>query len=325
MSRNLLIALLILMMIPMCNNIQAQSWSRSIARSAAKTAEKKAKQRAEKEVNKQIEKAVDEVADQVIENIEESEKERRAEEQKKIEAEAEQLAKDIEELEEAMEEAGVELELDLSEIPEYDNLTFDGDINNIYFPSKEGMKLKYADKNAKGKITGYTEYHIIKVNNIDDKNYSISYLLTIYDEKNTPTLSDMEVIVKIINGVVHFDGSSYMASLAEGMEIKGNGISIPANIEVGQKLKDFSVTIESLATTNTCTNVIVAAEEKITVDNAVLDTHRIDMDTAGKALFIKYEGKISQWYAKGIGEVKTINYDKKGKVSTTRELISINH
>ena len=196
-------------------------------------------------------------------------------------------------------------------------------ITGVYFPSEEGMILEYADKNAKGKVTGFVQHQIQKIDKQDDANFSVTYLVSMSDDKHKEIISPMEVIVKVANGIVYFDGSSAMGKLVEDLQIKGNGITIPSNIKVGQKLEDFSVSIESISTTSSCTNVTVAAEESLTTDAGTFDTYRIDMDYSGKALFIQMQGSISQWFTKGIGEVRTINYDKNGKVSTTRELVKL--
>lgn len=198
-----------------------------------------------------------------------------------------------------------------------------GYAQSVYFPSEEGMALEYADKNAKGKVTGYVSYQIQKVDRQDDRNFTVEYLITTSDKKGDKTMEPMSVTVKVADGAVYFDGTSAMATLANELNIKGNGIIIPSDIEVGRQLEDFSVTVEAIATTSSCTNVVVKTAEKLTTEAGTFDTYRIDMDMSGKALFINMSGTISQWYAKGIGEVKTINYDKKGNVSTIRELVKV--
>ena len=198
-----------------------------------------------------------------------------------------------------------------------------GYAQSSFFPSEEGMILEYANKTAKGKVTGYVKYQINKVDKQNESNFSVTYLVSVLDAKGKEIGTPMEVIVKVVNGTVHFDGSSAMANLTSNIEIKGNGIIIPSNVQAGQKLEDFSISIAAIATTTSCTNVTVAAEEKLTTEAGTFDTYRIDMDMSGKALIINIQGKISQWYARGIGEIRTINYDKKGNVSTIRELVKL--
>ena len=202
-------------------------------------------------------------------------------------------------------------------------LSMAGYAQSVYFPSEEGMTLEYVDKNAKGKATGYVIYQIQKIDRQDDTNFSVGYLVSTLDNKRKEVMAPMEITVHVTDGSVHFDGISVMATLANDLNIKGHGIVIPSDMYVGQKLDDFSVTIDAIATTNSCTNVTVVAEESLTTDAGSFDTYRIDMNLSGKTLFINIQGTVSQWYAKGIGEIRTINYDKKGKISTIRELIKL--
>jgi hypothetical protein len=198
-----------------------------------------------------------------------------------------------------------------------------GQAQSVYFPSQEGMTLEYADRNAKGKVTGYVTFHIQKIDRRDDNNFSVNYLVSSFDDKHKELFSGMEVTIKVINSSVHFDGTSMLANLSKDIKIEGNGIVIPSDIQAGQKLDDFTVTIEALGTTNTCTDVTVVAQEQLSTEAGAFDAYRVDMKFDSKVVFIKLAGTVSQWYAKGIGEVKTVNYDKKGKVSTSRELIKL--
>ena len=198
-----------------------------------------------------------------------------------------------------------------------------GHAQGVFFSSKEGTTLEYAEKNAKGKVTGYVSYTVRTVDRQDENNFTVEYTVAMVDDKRKEVMQPMDVAIKVVNGTVFFDGNSVLGKLAKDLQIKGSGIVIPSNISVGQKLDDYSVTVEAIATSSSCTNVVVAAEEKVTTDGGTFDTYRIDMDIASKALIINFKGTSSQWYAKGIGEVKSVSYDKNGKVSGSRELVKI--
>ena len=45
----------------------------------------------------------------------------------------------------------------------------------VYFPSEEGLTVEYANKNAKGKVTGYLSYTFQKVERQDDANFTVQY------------------------------------------------------------------------------------------------------------------------------------------------------
>ena len=197
-----------------------------------------------------------------------------------------------------------------------------GYAQSVYFPSQEGMTLTYVEKNAKGKITGYTSYNFKNINLLNDENFSVTYIISSTDDKGKTAIAGMEVTVRVEDGSVFFDGTS-LANLTEGIEIKGSGLVLPSNLHVGQILNDYSISIELLATTSSATNVTVASHEDLTTEAGTFDTYRIDSKIDSKVLFIKTQGTVSQWFAKGIGEVKTINYDKKGKAISSRELFKL--
>ena len=198
-----------------------------------------------------------------------------------------------------------------------------GHAQSVYFPSQEGMTLEYVNKNPKEKVTGYTAYHFRKIDRKDDNNFSVTCFISTFDDKHKEVDQGMEVTVRVVDGSVYFDGSSMLATLSQDIKIEGNGLIIPSNIGAGQKLEDFTLTIASLGTTTTCSEITVAEQETIVTEAGSFDTYRIDMKLSAKVVFITINGSVSQWYAKEIGDVKTINYDKKGNVSSIRELIKI--
>ena len=192
----------------------------------------------------------------------------------------------------------------------------------VYFPSEEGAILEYATKNAKDKVTGYIAYKFQKIDWQDDLNFTVKYQMLMMDGKRKETMSPVDATVKVVNGTVYMDAASALGNIVENLEIKGNGLIIPSDARAGQKLDDISASLGTLVT-STCTNVTVTGEEKLTTEAGTFDAVRLDMDMSGKALFIKIEGTSTQWYAKGIGHVRTISYDKKGKVSSSMELVKL--
>ena len=193
---------------------------------------------------------------------------------------------------------------------------------SVYFPSEEGVTLEYVNKNAKDKVTGYIAYKFQNVDFQDDLNFTVKYQMLMMDGKRKETMSPIDATVKVVNGTVYMDAASALGNIVENFEIKGNGLVIPSDVIAGQKLDDISASLGTVVT-STCTNVTVTGEEQLTTDAGTFDTVRIDMDMSGKALFIKFEGTSTQWYAKGIGHVRTISYDKKGKVSSSMELVKL--
>lgn len=192
-----------------------------------------------------------------------------------------------------------------------------------FFPTKKGMVLEYADKNSKGKIQSYSIITIQEVDYVDEANMTVTYKLETLDEKKNPVLMIDALKVKIEEGYVHFDPTSNMGQIMEGMEIKGRGIILPSDIKTGDKLDDYNISVAAMAMEVNCTNINVTANENIDVDGTSYDCFKVETAVNSKVVFLKTQGTTSVWYARGIGDVKTETYDKKGKLLSSKELISV--
>ena len=200
---------------------------------------------------------------------------------------------------------------------------------SVYFPSEEGMTVEYVNKNAKDKVTGYIAYKFQKVERQDDLNFTVTYQTLVMNSKHEETNQPIEATVKVVNGTVYLDATSAfndaasaLSQTSESIVIKGNGLIIPTDAKAGQKLDNASATLGNIVSSS-CTNVTVTAVENLTTEAGTFETVRLDMDISGKVLFIKIEGTSTQWCAKGIGLVRTINYNKKGKVTSSMELVKL--
>ena len=76
--------------------------------------------------------------------------------------------------------------------------------------------------------------------------------------------------------------------------------------------------------TNTeVTGVKAVAEETLDVNGTSIDCVVIENTTVSKVIGIKQTTIQKIWYGHGIGPVKTNMYNKKGKLMTSQELVSI--
>jgi hypothetical protein len=195
-----------------------------------------------------------------------------------------------------------------------------------FYPQKEGMKLTYAEKNAKGKITGYTQTTIRQVDVADGLNFSVACESQVMDDKKKPLLTKpIEIKVEVVDGVVIFDPASLAGKLTEGMQVTGGNLLLPANVSLGDALEDYAVevAIGPIKTSSAFSGIKVAAEQTLQVDGKTLSCLLVESDVLTKALGMKQEMKQKVWYARGIGQVKTETYNKKGKLQTVQELVSI--
>ena len=170
-----------------------------------------------------------------------------------------------------------------------------------FFLHKEGVKLTYADKDKKGKINSYTETTATKVTG-DADNCTVTYSMMVMDNKKNPVLKQpMTQTFEVKNGTVTYDPKSLVGQIMEGMQVTvtGTPFQLPSNVKVGDTFGDY------------------------TMNGTSIDCVVIENTTVSKVIGIKQTTIQKIWYGHGIGPVKTNMYNKKGKLMTSQELVSI--
>jgi hypothetical protein len=128
------------------------------------------------------------------------------------------------------------------------------------------------------------------------------------------------------------DMKSMVGSMAvkdmSSYKVESKHLKFPKNLSVGQKLEDasLSMTIEgpvSTGITSNITNRTVVAFEKITTSAGTFDCVKISYDIDTKVMFIKTNNKAVEWYAEGVGMVRSESFDKNGKQIGFNELTAI--
>lgn len=196
-----------------------------------------------------------------------------------------------------------------------------------FFLHKEGVKLIYADKDKKGKINSYSETTATKVTG-DVDNCTVTYSMMVMDKKKTPILKQpMTQTFEVKNGTVTYDPKSLVGQVMEGMQITVTGtlFQLPSNVKVGDTFGDYTITMNlaGIKTNTEVTDVKAVAEETLDVNGTSIDCVVIENTTVSKVIGIKQTAVQKIWYGHGIGPVKTNMYNKKGKLLTSQELISI--
>ena len=127
-----------------------------------------------------------------------------------------------------------------------------------------------------------------------------------------------------------------LEDLFEGKKVtvtfSGDDPTLPMDLKVGQKLPDTEVkadiNIERLKAKMNLksTDRRVTGQERVTVPAGSFDTFVIEETSTAKVtvLIISESEKTTEksWVVPGRGEVKTVSYDKKGKLVSTNEMIS---
>lgn len=199
-----------------------------------------------------------------------------------------------------------------------------------YMPFKEGISYELTSYDKKDKVTSVAAHRVSNLEEVDG-GYKATIDIEIADPKGK-NVTKGSYSVECSDGVVYIDMSSLldprtMESLSSmEVEMSGDALELPAQPEPGQTLPDGTLTIKTslsgmalMTMSLTVTNRKVEAEESVTTPAGTFDCVKISQDTELKAV-IKKKFNSATWYAKGIGLVKTINYDSKGNAESSTVL-----
>lgn len=114
-------------------------------------------------------------------------------------------------------------------------------------------------------------------------------------------------------------------------DVRMDEASYPVLPKAGQKLApvvvSFSMTIEGRTIEvmhMTVTDRQIIGQETVTVPAGTFDCWKVSETFTTKMFMMGKETAVTEsWYADGIGEVKTINYTKRGKIESYSELVSV--
>lgn len=184
-----------------------------------------------------------------------------------------------------------------------------------WFCGKLGAKLSYTRTGAAQTET--YQYVVTGTTQSGDKT-TITFQTLIPGVENP---KDCQVWTE--DGFYHMDINSVMGQYGDPLGATGNAPVIPENPVAGQKLADCSVEIPGILTTASFTKVRMSRQETVTVPAGTFDCWVLEYATDSKMAIVKSQSRTETWLAKGVGEVKSVTYDKKGKVLSTVELTAI--
>jgi hypothetical protein len=202
-----------------------------------------------------------------------------------------------------------------------------------FFPAKAGTKLTYQTSDKKGKMTGQTKYTVKEITGSGD-HFTIVYDVESLDDKGQRVFID-NISVKQEGDKMYFDMSNFLNKAAfqqngeipPSIEVTGNNMEIPLIPIPGTSLPDANVTMSmkmgfiNLKMTVNVTNRKVEALEDVAVKAGNFNAFKFTGDVSGTIVGIKVNTKSVDWYAYGVGLVKTESYDKKGELKSVLELV----
>jgi hypothetical protein len=204
-----------------------------------------------------------------------------------------------------------------------------------FFPTKEGTVLVYKTFDKKDKVTNTIQY-TIKHLEISGSDMDITYLCESIDPKDKLVFKE-EITIHQKGDKLYLDMSNFInkAAFQQNGEIpaevvvSGNNMEIPLNPQPGDILPDAHVEMAlkmgfvNMKISADVTNRKVEAIEDVVVKGGSFKSYKFSSDINSVAMGIKVRAKSVEWYAKGIGTVKSESYDKNGNLQSHTELIEI--
>lgn len=205
----------------------------------------------------------------------------------------------------------------------------------IFFPTKEGTVLVYKTFDKKDKETSMVRYTIRHLN-IKGSDMDITYQVESIDPKDK-LLYKEEITIHQKGDKLYFDMSNFINKAAfqqngeipAEIQITGNNMEVPSNPQPGDVLPDANVVMAlkmgflNMKMSAEVTNRKMEAIEDITVKAGTFKGYKFSSEVNSSAMGIKVKSKNIDWYAKGVGIVKSENYDKNGKLQSYTELVEI--
>jgi len=207
--------------------------------------------------------------------------------------------------------------------------------NDVFFPTNVGMTQLVANLNSHGRVEGYSLMTVKDVR-ISGNDMTVLYTIQVLDRNRRPAdkIGEREYSIKITGGVVEFELKNTMDAFfaAKGMNysITGNQLLIPSNIAAGSRINDswMKMTVKvpvigDVIADVAMTDIVCAGIETVTVPAGTFEAYKITQTTTTITtgwITPRIINRGATWYTKGIGMVKSVNYDEKGKLESSSEL-----
>lgn len=206
---------------------------------------------------------------------------------------------------------------------------------DTYFATKDGMVLTYKTFDKKDKLASWVRYTIKDVKTNGNK-MDITYQTESFDKKDKLVYKE-DILIHQEGDLLYLDMSNFVnkgafqqnGEIPAEVEIKGNNMQIPVKPQPGASLPDANLEmamkmgIINMKFSVDVTNRKVAGFENATVTAGSFQCCKITSNIYSVALGIKINATTIDWYAKGVGTVKSETYDKKGELMSRTELTEI--
>lgn len=201
--------------------------------------------------------------------------------------------------------------------------------DDMYYCMRKGALLSYTNYDPKGDIESKYSY---KVASIEDKNSEaeVLYEFQFWDKTGAPLFEDngrLDMNIHLKDGVT----TTYMDNLSKAKSIqdvitKGDVSSIPSELSIGKPINDGAINshIKGFTVVFSYTDRKPIASEAVTTPAGTFQCIKMTETGKNKIMFSTKEFHIISWYAKGIGIVKQLIYDKEDRLLRSVVLTDLN-
>jgi len=210
--------------------------------------------------------------------------------------------------------------------------------DDVFFPTRRGMVQLTANLNASGRIEGYNRMTVTDVRS-SGSDTTVVYTIEVLDRNRRPVGNSgaREYSVNISNGVLNIRLDNVMDPFfaAKGMNytMTAGSMLIPSNLAPGRRLEDtwmkmnVRVPVIGIVTADVAmTNIVCTGIETVTVPAGTFEAYKVTQTSTTTTIGWPSPTIVNNgitWYVRGIGEVKSVNYDARGRLESSTELHEI--
>jgi hypothetical protein len=197
-----------------------------------------------------------------------------------------------------------------------------------YYATKKGTVMEMKVLDNKNNVTGKSLLEVIENRQEGGKSIAVVKTQVTDLKKNKTTESSYELVCDgaetAINMLKSVEASLKKSTQFSQSSVSGNNPVFPNTMKVGQTLPEATISISVKGEISLDSGVKiydrkVVAEEKITLEAETFDCIVITYTEDTSILFNKTK-KYKVWMAKGVGIVKSEEYDKKERLEKVVEL-----
>ncbi len=203
---------------------------------------------------------------------------------------------------------------------------------STYFPFEENVRLEYEHLDKKGKLLQTSVQEITEVSSTGE-GMEATINTELYDKKGKE-LTKGSYSVRCKGNTFYMDMSNLIPENVRQMggesemKMSGDGFVMDTDPKVGDQFPDSENTIEfkmgpmNMKMTMNITDHKVEAKETITTKAGTFECFKISYVADTKMMMNKFQSRVVNWYAKGVGTVKSESYNAKNDKLMSQMVLS---